>query len=154
MLHLLKFHPLTNLSQVSLHLRRCAFLISQHCASFRQDPGPPLPEHCHQLCDVSFKRILRRHGSNFSCSQNVFSHHLGDRDVMTSVSQWMCYATCGQTMTWVHYGTWLKAGQSAIPSRAPFPFTKTVNNVGRAISLGRSGMFGKACRILQSSGIP
>ena len=72
MIHLLKFHHLTNLNQVSLHLRRCAFLTSQHCASFHQDPGPPLPGHCHQLCDVSFRRILRRHGSNFSCSRNVF----------------------------------------------------------------------------------
>ena len=36
---------------------------------------PASPEHCHQLCDVSFKRTQRMHSSNFSCSRSVFFLH-------------------------------------------------------------------------------
>ena len=73
-IHLWKLHSSTNPNEVSLHLRS-TFLISQPYASFHQDLGPLSPEHCYQLCDVSFKRTQRMHSSNFSCSRNAFFLH-------------------------------------------------------------------------------
>ena len=74
-IHLWKLLPPTNLNQVSLHLRRCASLISQPYVSFLQDPGLLSPEHCHQLCEVLFTTTQRMLGSNYSCSRRVFFLH-------------------------------------------------------------------------------
>ena len=152
MIHLLKFHPLTNLSQVSLHLRRCAFLISQHCASFRQDPGLPLPEHCHQLCGVIQENSEEVWPKLFMLPKCVLPslRHQGRHDKPLPVDV-LCNMWTDNDMgpLW----NLAKGGAISHTLQSTSSICQSSNNVDMAISLGRSGMFGKACWILQSSGI-
>ena len=139
MIHLLKLHPSTNMNQVSLHLRRHAFLISQPCASFHQDPGL-----IFQSTVISF--AMCHSGPNISCQESMFSHHSG---AMTNLSQRILWATCGRTMTWVPSGNWPKAGQISHTHQSTLSIHQ---NVDMAISLGIFGMFGKACWALHTHG--